>query len=200
MIRRGLQILSLVGITALGAAPSYGQPGTTNWPTFVVLQDFANNSLNGAYSVVGTTAPDGWYIMQRYSANNSLIYWITLQDDTRAGLGNLVNVHTNYPTTSSTARLLTLAVGSAMWPASLTRTDWQEYNSAGGFVANRTGTIVFNWGTPPPPDPYAQNFPDWAKARTLIPLGFGFAMAFWAAAVALSIGMRWVRDLASVAT
>lgn len=199
MIRRGLQILSLVGITALGAAPSYGQAGTTNWPTFVVLQDFTNNALNGAYSLVGTTSPDGWYIMQRYSANNSLIYWVTLQDDARSGLQNFIHVHTNYPTTSSTARILTRPVGTATWPATLSG-NWSTVDSQGNSTGTIGGTIVFNWGTPPPPDPYAQNFPDWAKASTLIPLGFGFAMAFWAAAVALSIGMRWVRDLASVAT
>ena len=198
MIRRGLQILIGVGVITLGAAPSYGQAGTTNWPTFVVLQDFTNNAINGAYSVVGTTAADGWYIMQRYSANNSLVYWLTLQDDTRSGLQNWVNLHTNYPTSSSTARIAMLPTASATWPAS--RSGWSAVDANGNSIGSLAGTAVFNWGTPPPPDPYAQNFPDWAKARTLIPLGFGFAMAFWAVAVAGSIAMRWVRELLSVAT
>jgi hypothetical protein len=56
--------------------------------------------------------------------------------------------------------------------------------------------MKMNWT----PDPYEEAFPDWESAAVKIPLGFTFAMAFWAGAVALTISLKWVRDLASAAS
>lgn len=68
------------------------------------------------------------------------------------------------------------------------------------WVVRFDGAIFAAAGSYLPTDPYPGNFPDWQSAAVKIPLGFGFAMSFWAAAVAASIAMKWVRDLASAAS
>jgi len=184
--------LSLVGITALGAAPLCAQTVRT-WPSSILLDGFSNSptrgNFNGLYSFVvqRETFAGGTRYYQRFGIGDTnyndpafiqLDHYggyvdITVMDGRNNGL--VITARPNIP---------------------LAGTNYPAYVSA-GWSGGYTGAAYFNAVVP---DEYVQSFPDWAKASTLIPLGFGFAMAFWAAAVALSIGMRWVRDLASVAT
>lgn len=200
MIRRGLQILSMVGITALGAAPCFGQVGTTNFPTQVTLQDFSDPLVNGLYVVVGGSSTSGTYVFQRYSpgGGTNAVRWLTIGDQTNStqfmyriwnrnppsphgDVTGLLYVSENYGTfTQSVGNFKVYAVG----------------------FPNASGLAVNSWYVPPPTleEQLDAAFPDWESAAVKIPLGFGFAMAFWAVAVALSVSMKWVRDLASAAS
>lgn len=73
-----------------------------------------------------------------------------------------------------------------------------QYNV--GLPTSNWSVLYQGGGFGPGYDPFDDNFPDWESAAVKIPLGFTFAMSFWAAAVGLSIGMKWVRDLASAAS
>lgn len=74
------------------------------------------------------------------------------------------------------------------------------FNLDGNWWDNNNGQD-YRWQFAAGPEAdYVDAFPDWNAAATKIPLGFGFAMSFWAACVAASVAMRWVRDLASAAT
>jgi hypothetical protein len=192
MIRRGLQLIVLVGTTALGAAPCFGQAGTTNTPSYVYLQDFDDPTVNGVYNVVGTVpgTGQGTSVLHRYTGETSPVRYLSLQHG--GGYNVTARIHSAYPSTFGTSLLYQLTTSSLNYPASWTGT-WTGYSGR----TNEVATAVFGWGAV---DLYPLNFPDWASASVKIPLGFTFAMAFWAAAVALTISLKWVRDLASAAS
>lgn len=190
MIRRGLQI-SLAGLVLLGAAPLlYAQAGSTNWPTSVTLQGFAESDLNGYYSLVGELGNDGTRIFQRYSSGGSSpAWWVTLSD-VIANNTVVCGIHTDYPTTSTDTRVYLSPVTGPNWPSSFG-------SFIGGAPAN--AVAILSWEVVGS-DPYEEAFPDWESAAEKIPLGFSLSMMFWGVAVASSIAMRWVKELSSAAS
>lgn len=194
MIRRGLQVVFLCGITFLGAAPLFGQAGTTNYPTRVTLQGFPVAEHNGLFMLVGGTFNQDGYVFQRYETGLPAKFWVVFGDQA-SGDQKYAHFYTNYPTSVTTAGRVYWRdfFGPAM-PSALTG----AYQQSNGQLISGA-TWIFSWAVGPVSDE-EKAFPDWAKATVLIPLGFSFAMAFWASAVALSVAMKWVRDLASAAT
>lgn len=193
MIRRGLQLIAVVGL--LGAAPfCFGQAGTTNAPSYVVLQDFDDNSLNGLYNVVGTIPGQGQgsSVLHRYTGEDSPVRYVSLQQG--GGYSVTVRIHSTYPETYFSGLLYQGSTGSQLFLES-----WTGQFTGYSGNANESATAIFGWGSPVP-DPYEEAFPDWESAAQKIPLGFTFAMAFWGVAVAGSMAMRWVKDLASAAS
>lgn len=197
MIRRGLQFIAGVGIMMmLGAAPCFAQ----SWPTYVILQGFTNASINGYYvNVAGSTTNAPWgYAYQRYAESASAPdYWITLEKD-NTGTSRNIKIYNQNPVTPvfNTPWLYGHGGTSSGWPSQLSGT-WRDANWTIVSPA-LAGAALLKFDAVP--DEFTQSFPDWAKAATLIPLGFTFAMAFWAACVAAAISMKWVRDLASAAS
>jgi hypothetical protein len=197
MIRRGLQFIAGVGILMmLGVAPCSAQ----NWPNYVILQGFTNASINGYYvNVAGSTTNTPWgYAYQRYAESATAPdYWITLDKD-NAGVARNIKIYNQNPVTPyyNTPFLYGHSGGSSGWPTQFSGA-WRDANwtvispTLAGAALPKFDAV---------PDEYTQAFPDWSKAATLIPLGFTFAMAFWGASVALTIPMKWIRDLTSSAT
>ena len=197
MIRRGLQLVVGVGIfMMLGVAPCSAQ----NWPNYVILHGFTNASINGYYvNVAGSTTNAPWgYAYQRYAESvTAPDYWITLEKD-NAGNARNIKIYNQNPVTPvfNTPWLYGHAGLSTGWPSQFSGA-WRDANwtlispTLAGAALPKFDAV---------PDEYNQAFPDWSKAATLIPLGFTFAMAFWAAAVALTISLKWVRDIASAAS
>ena len=197
MIRRGLQLVVGVGIfMMLGVAPCSAQ----NWPNYVILQGFTNASINGYYvNVAGSTTNAPWgYAYQRYAESTTAPdFWITLYKDNTGSARNIA-IYEQNPLTPvyNTPYLYSHGGSSASWPTQFSG-QWRDANNA-LISPTLAGAALLKFDAVP--DEYTQAFPDWSKAATLIPLGFTFAMAFWASAVALSITMKWVKDLASAAS
>lgn len=201
MIRRGLQILC-VGVITLGAAPCLGQMYVPPVPYGITLQDFTNSTFNGFYVQVGevqVTQASTTLTYQRFSSGNTPPRWIAFLRNTDAGLWN-VSIYTNYPVADHTLGRVTRSIDystSTNSPLPLSVSSF--WNVPGSISATPTsGAAVFTWNQQDAELTAA--FPDWGKASTKIPLGFGFAMAFWAAALALHVPMKWVRALADAAS
>jgi hypothetical protein len=195
MIRRGLQFLIAVMCT-LGAAPCFSQ--ITNIhpnPEQIVLQGVtvSNVSYDGLYTKVGENSPGGTFLFQRYSTESDvtppIVTWQSFdpQQSTNQNVG--VRLHAQWPTTISSGTVLLTSF-----------TNFSAIKFGLGEVTPislGTGSALVTFYVS---DEFRQAFPDWASAAVKIPLGFTFAMAFWAAAVALTISLKWVRDLASAAS
>lgn len=184
MIRRGLQILIGVGVITLGAAPSFGQfQGSP--PSTITVSGAPDEFLNRTWYYDAPDGEDFTYFSGELGSgwplrvNVDLVHAYFWLGDPE---GN-----------DSVEREYVILLDGT----------WSETITATGGVAS-TFAVVWEGGGFGPgfsaTDPYPDNFPDWESAAVKIPLGFGFAMAFWAVAVAASMAMRWVRDLASVAT
>lgn len=200
MIRRGLQFFAV--LVLLGAAPCLAQVYVLQTPAALTLQDFTNSTFNGFYTQVGqvqTTLASVSLTYQRFSTDPSNGRWVAFLRNTATGQWN-VSIYTNYPVQDHTVGRVTRSIdyvtsSNTVPPLSVSA----FYNVPGSVSSTPTaGTAVFTWNAADAE--MQQAFPDWASAGVKIPLGFTFAMSFWAAAVALSIGMKWVRDLASAAS
>lgn len=192
MIVRGLQLIVLVVL--LGAAPLNAQPV---FPYAVTLQDFADSSLNGLYVNVGTTGETGATVFQRYSvSSNSPQFYATIAAYISGGNWySYVSIHDSYPDVPTAVSTSRLAISQIKpFSGSELPSPWLFSGGALG-----SGSAIAT-PEPPPVDPYVEAFPDWESAVTTIPLGFAFAMAFWASATAITIGMKWAKELASAAT
>lgn len=196
MIRRGLQFCVVVGISALGAAPSLasftGEPMPLRIYVNNTVQSNAGIDYAGVYVPTGSTESGvgpfvGLY--QRYVTDGTEPRYIVLAAISQFGIGTL-DFHADFPT--------------AWRSYSPTERVEGQYNLADVSVGIPTtlnlavGTVTLDWFLPA--DPYEEAFPDWESAATKIPLGFGMGMAFWASSVALAIPIKWVKDLASAAS
>jgi hypothetical protein len=185
----------LVGITALGAAPSFGQ----SFPEVVVIENSPLRSgidFNGTYIMVSAGTPDNTagVVWMRYGINPNSPPYITFAGPTDFGSvgGYRVRLHSAWPGSNRNEAV----VGqSALWTPTQRVTNW-----TGVGIALEGGGLALFYGTADDLDPYYNEFPDWESAAVKIPLGFTFGMTFWAAAVALTISLKWVRDLASAAS
>jgi len=193
MIRRGLQLVVGVGIfMMLGAAPSFGQSGV-KLPQSITLQNiiYPTNQVN----------PNGMYVMTTAETQSGSLWY------TRFGTSNAptytLEVRTSGANPVSGLRHLLIRSGAFVADAGTQTIKTGAYPHQYGPFSALSGSGYSGgqilWAAPPDNE-YSSEFPDWASAAVKIPLGFGFAMSFWAAAVTLSISMRWVRDLASAAT
>ena len=192
MIRRGLQILSVVGITALGAAPSHGQM----MPNFLTVNGIGGD-WNGGYALVGSQFVDTWsgyvFTWAKYDGTNST-RWATV-------------IRENHPQNSPNSyswyvRLYASEPASASLGFS---TGWTYQGSVTGTNASFPNVVPLTGGasailTYLNANPYAGAFPDWESAGVKIPLGFGLGLAAWASFLALGIPMRWVKELTNAAT
>lgn len=186
MIRRGLQVVFLCGITFLGAAPLHAQ--RAGYPQSITLTGISVAGYNGTYYWIGGTSSTSSYIWAKYDQTNGS-RWASILELNSTAI--FVQLHSSEPPTNNyvDTRVAWVQVATPVngWPTAPFGAFNNEYN--GG------GTLNFA-----PPDPYEEAFPDWESAAVKIPLGFSFAMAFWGVAVAASVSMKWVRDLASAAS
>ena len=186
MIRRGLYILLMLGFLSMGAAPCFSQLDIQT----VTVENF-HPLVDGEYTYSGSELSySDWAGNPRYERD---LYSYGSDSDFR-----IVKVINN-----GTIIFFLQAINLSEFSPLVTFTpdgnvtyDTSFFQDTGNWSIYIDGVL---WSSKPL-DPYEQAFPDWESAAVKIPLGFGFAMAFWAVAVALSISMRWVRDLASVAT
>lgn len=191
MIWRGLQVILVVGITALGAAPCFGQYNT-NWPTRVFVSNHPNAVFNGAYLAVGNIANEAGRVWQRYSEGESTTYWLGLY--TEPGFRG-VRVFTNYPTSILSGQVAQMSYGNlAGWPTAIT--TFQNV-TVGGVQGPAGVSLVWDNSAD---IPYLQNFPDWESAKVKIPLGFGFGLGMWAIMLAAGVPLMFVRQLTNSAT
>jgi hypothetical protein len=83
-------------------------------------------------------------------------------------------------------------------------THWYVYDSdestVDAFYTNPQWAITFEGGGLGPGYGVQQPEFDWSSALVNTPIGFSFAMSFWAVALSFSVGMRWVRELSSAAS
>lgn len=191
MIQRGLQLIAVVGL--LGAAPLYAQSGY-QWPGTAVVTGLApvdGVELNGTYILTGAEVDSGTYWYTQFSPGGSGNPLLELRFVDDASFTARIFVNGAY-------RLrINILVGQIplTYPYQL-NDQWRD-NFGGLKAAPNSLTLL---SSTPPPDPYEEAFPDWESAVTTIPLGFTFAMAFWGVAVAASMAMRWVKELASAAS
>jgi hypothetical protein len=192
MIRRGLQITFVVGIMALGAAPSCLATVSQNFPKQIVLQDFAmigGVDYNGVYvnvSQSGTIiSPAGWF--QKYTTDGSSapIVEVRMSADFLSAMLMLRPTLNAAAVGNTGYRDISSGWGSP-WPG----TFWNITQGGLAFISMEEDPDVL----------YNVAFPDWESASVKIPLGFALGMAFWAAAVALTIPMKWIKELASAAS
>jgi hypothetical protein len=196
MIRRGLQLMLLVGITALGAASSAAQ-----YPYQLSITNTGIPGADGNYFKFQNPISGSGNVYQRYDTDNN-------------NLGTVMEVLAQAPYTATHQWYITLRTGvTASSGGNTVGVHGGIYTNAGIPTANYTmtkqngysGTFTVRVFKEPPPPPTLEEqigsvFPDWASASVKIPLGFGFAMAFWAACLAVAIPMKWVKDLASAAS
>lgn len=199
MIRRGLQSWLVVGIVALGAAPCLGQYDGTI-PHRVTVVSTNNSAYSGVYILTGTTNPaesslGGVY--QRYTTGGLEPYWLSWR---------------NYPETDATRRYRVSFLISSEYPTTwsfnggaelvyqLELTNVTVGTSPTSIPLVNMGEAIVDWIEPTAANPYDDAFPDWQSAGVKIPLGFALGMTFWAAAVALTIPMKWVKELVSAAS
>lgn len=187
MIVRGLQIAVGVGMLALGAAPSFGQV-YKHFPQSVTVTGFPvspqGNSLNGFFVLSGFVQGAGLEYTMYGSEPVRLYMEYVYNGYLRISIGGLSG--------SSLSYQKQIFVGTSASPETLS-----GFNNLNGATATIDGRVILHMESS---DPYDINFPDWASAGTKIPLGFGMGMAFWAAAVALAIPIKWAKDLASAAS
>lgn len=197
MIRRGLQIMT-VGITALGAAPCFAQYSPpANFPSAVTLsgvpaityQQPTPLDVNGYYVAVSTS-------------NNATTTFVRYNEDAQTAYRVRID-HNPGGNPIWTVKLLNLNENALPIQSTFNTTDWPtspftaQVNTA--FTGGVSGTATWVLHGAPLSD-YELAFPDWESAGVKIPLGFGFAMAFWSVCVVATIGMKWVRELASAAS
>lgn len=198
MIRRGLQITFVVGIMALGAASCFAQyDGTMPYRLTVLSGDFG---FEGVYVITGQTTDaesslGGVY--QRYTRDGQPPYWLLVrsypQTDSLRKTRMQIYVHSEYPENLNSAS----EVGTTIILSDVI------VGPTPSLITTLIGDILIDWFPPAPPNPnapYQEAFPDWESASVKIPLGFALGMAFWAAAVALTIPMKWIKELASAAS
>lgn len=198
IIRRGLQIIVLVGITALGAAPCFGQyTPPANFPAAVTLsgvppityQQPVPLDVNGYYVAV-STSNNATTTFVRYNEDGQNAYRVRI--DYTAG-GNpvwavrLFNAAENALPIQST-------FNTVAWPSS---PFTAQVNTA--FTGGVAGTATWVLHAAPLND-YQLAFPDWSAAGVKIPLGFGLGLAMWASFLALGVPIRWVKELTNAAT
>lgn len=177
MIRRGLQFALFCGFVSLGAAPSFGQVSVSQ----VEIANF-HPAINGVYNT------------RVYADSNGTENFVVLLGPGEAWVYDngtiVVRVEITgyeYPST-----VTILPDGSVSYDSSV-------YSTVGNWTVSIDGVLWASvQGTGP--DPYEENFPDWASAAVKIPLGFALGMALWASALATGIGLKWARDLASAAS
>lgn len=191
MIRRGLQILGLVGITALGAASARAQ----EYPPAVTMTGFplvSGVNVNGYYVKTGTTGAfgaTGQYTLYDAEENALVLEIRAVLDGANVRWGAVVR-------TSSGANPILTRVSSdspVLLNGWTVMSGWRLGSTVTGALVNGSTVVDQDF-------PYSSEFPDWESAAVKIPLGFSLAMSFWAVCVAAAISMRWVRDLASAAT
>lgn len=185
MIRRGFQIL--VGVFVLGAAPLHA---SVSWPEMInvtALPTVGNIDLSGDWERSGPA--DGPFM---YGSGPYFLYV------TQDGLSVLSGV------VSENSFTVAFVPGFG-WQlvdgdTSLEVSGPSNFAFFGDGVFFDSDTMDLSYLVNAVTDPYLDNFPDWPSASQKIPLGFGFAMAFWAAALALHVPMKWVRSLAEAAS
>jgi hypothetical protein len=196
MIRRGLQITFVVGIMALGAAPSFGQTNYNHWPSSISLSGFPifeGQNVNGYWVLVGSgmSGTTSEFTLWDDQANTTIA---RLRFTYTFSTGNMVGVISIDPSFSGGgfrySRTLT-SWGNNPLPASIT--GWANVNGAPPAVSAAAFPSMVA-------DEFASAFPDWASATQKVPLGFSMGMAFWATALALTIPMKWVKELASASS
>lgn len=201
MIRRGLQLVVGLGIfMMLGAALCFGQVGSTNFPTKITLQGFSVAGVNGLYVVIAgphASNSGGRFIAARYETSlTPPSYWLSLEDDTTGSGETKLRVWNQYPTdpfNANTSQMFYKFFPGTSFPSSVS-----GFINAPGYTYTANSAAIFDWGLPP--DPYERAFPDWESAGVKIPLGFSFAMSFWAVCIVATIGIKWAKELASAAS
>ena len=180
MTRRGLQITFVVGIMALGAALSFGQMQVQS----VEIVNFHPN-VNGVY-------------------NFNVFNYDTYENDQPINVSVFIGPGEAYVYQNGTMIVrIEAADSSYSWitflPDGTVSYDPSVYPDAGNWSVYVDG-VLWSSGVGIEPDPYDEAFPDWESASVKIPLGFGLGMAFWAAAVALTMPMKWIKELGSAAS
>jgi hypothetical protein len=199
MIRRGLQIFGLVGITALGAASSFASVGetATRLPEQIVVQNTVINGVNfnGLYLKVGDLTALGSQFWQRYTTSETQVPpVISFQMPPTESTANnfTIRFHTSWPTNATAVH--TFQSPQSALNQQLGAVSTIEMNNLPGGGSGQLLVTMFV------SNDFREAFPDWESAAGKIPLGFTLAMSFWAVCVAAAISMRWVRDLVSAAT
>lgn len=182
-----------VGVITLGASPLFG-----NFAQSITLQDFTNAAWNGYYVQVGevATPTNVTRTFQRYTAGTNSVFYCTLQRQTANTNRWGIYVHGAYPSNYDSALVAYTPFVTGV--NGIPPTVWTNFVTATGANA-LTGTAVLDT-SPPPVDPYEEAFPDWESAGVKIPLGFSFAMSFWAVCIVATIGIKWAKELASAAS
>jgi len=196
MIRRGLQFIVLVGITALGVAPSFGQTNYNHWPASISLSGFPifeGQNVNGYWVLTGsgTSGTTSEFTLWDDEANTvtaRLRFTYTFSTGTMVGI---ISIDPTFGGGGFRYTRQLTSWGNNPLPASIT--GWGNVNGAPPAVSAAAFPAMVA-------DEFASAFPDWPSASQKIPLGFSMVMAFWAVCVAASISMKWVRDLASAAS
>lgn len=205
MIWRGLQIVVVVGIIALGAAPCLGQV-TLAHPELIYLEEVYAGGLNfsGIYRQVGEiqdTSVTSLRIWQRYTTDGSTPRYLSVEIRSMAPGNTRIRIicSLTYPSTPSTPLSTDLDSNDEI---AITIGTIESMNQTAGFENvlwfsdnNGAAVVIFYELTE-----FREAFPDWQSAGVKIPLGFAMGMAFWAAAVALTIPMKWVKELVSAAS
>lgn len=195
---RGLVGALWLGVfTFGGAAPLYADAQAMGYPSRFTLQGITgfHVAANGLYVVVGDLGADSGWVFQRYTTGtNSAQYHIAAFLSSTGGTE--IQVFQGTPSTNGALNYGNRIGFTQTKTGGWVHSSWNFTSGVAG-VVGATAIADYTWA---PPNEYAAAFPDWESAAVKIPLGFGFAMAFWAAAVALSIPMKWVRELTSAAT
>jgi hypothetical protein len=194
MTRRGLQITFVVGIMALGAAPLFGQIGPAGSILIDGAPTVAGVNYNGLYVTISSGPNEGSVVWTRYGISTNEPPYATLAAAGPYGssTGHIVRLHSSWPGTSRNENVAARSVSVSPNPP---LTTWNNFS-----LPLEIGGVAFTFDSAGGPDPYSEAFPDWESASVKIPLGFALGMAFWAAAVALTIPMKWIKELASAAS
>lgn len=192
MIWRGLQMrlaACILCMIALGAASSLGQTySRSNHPAFVTISGVTFPEYNGVYQWIGSTSVSGGATLAKYDQTSGT-RWLTVWEEGPSILW--FGLHSGDPGSSHTSQRVAFARVDTQphaWPTSAFG-PWSVGFGGQGIMSMSVVT-----------DPYELAFPDWESAALKIPLGFAFAMSFWGVAVAASMGMKWVKELASAAS
>jgi hypothetical protein len=187
---RGLQFWVVVGIMALGAAPSFGQilgsyADAYNWPVVPADPDSGRPAvaLSGRYYFEGSFDQGG---TEKFTYRLSLV-------------GNYFAAEMNVYDNGGI--IVELSGGDGVYTVEWNGSGWDVGTDDFSVGAPMNARVVGSNGIRiAETDEFREAFPDWESAAVKIPLGFGLGMAFWAAAVALSLPIKWAKDLASAAS